>query len=158
MKLHDLFTLKVEAENNGIMADRMAAMDYFRMQQMMQFDFEAPDESTVPISADEIPDLCSPEARQAAATAQQLVQDLIDVTTFNDWLDSQLEVCCDDLAMAYQGLVNLEMMADRIGALMTQRTSILDQLEVYKNTGGLSRMDWEADYLSTYVAPVTYPD
>ena len=32
MKLHDLFTLKVEAENNGIMADRMSAMQVFTME------------------------------------------------------------------------------------------------------------------------------
>lgn len=31
---------------------------------------DAPDESTVPISAAEIPNLCSPEARQAAERAQ----------------------------------------------------------------------------------------
>jgi hypothetical protein len=44
--------------------------------------------------------------------------------------------------MAYQGLVNLEMMVDRIGTLTTQRDSILDQLEVYKNTGGQTREAW----------------
>ena len=70
MKLHDLFTLKANAENNGIMDERMAAMAYFEMKQMQQFTQDAPDESTVPISADEIPNLCSPEARQAAETAQ----------------------------------------------------------------------------------------
>ena len=37
MKLHDLFTLKEDAVNNGIMADRMAAMQVFEMQQMEQF-------------------------------------------------------------------------------------------------------------------------
>ena len=70
MKLHDLFTLKEDAVNNGIMADRMSAMQVFEMQQMEQFSMDAPDESTVPISAAEIPNLCSPEARQAAERAQ----------------------------------------------------------------------------------------
>lgn len=158
MKLHDLFTLKADAENNGIMEERMNAMMNFEMQQMQQFALDDPEESTVPISADEIPNLCSPEARREAETAQKLVRDLIEATTFNDWLDNQLEICCDELAMAYQGLVNLEMMANRIGALNTQRDSILDQLEVYKNTGGQTREAWESDYLSTYVAPVIYPD
>ena len=66
MKLHDLFTLKVEAENNGIMADRMAAIEVFDMNLMMDFNADAPEPSQVSIEAVDVPQLCGPDARAAA--------------------------------------------------------------------------------------------
>ena len=48
-------------------------------------------------------------------------------------------------------------MADRITPLQNQRNSLLDSIEVYKNTGGLPRATWEAGFMSGYTAPVSYP-
>ena len=156
MKLHDLFTLKVEAVNNGIMADRMQAMQTFTDDLMADFNEDAPEPATVSISLDPVPQLCGPEARAAGQTAADLVDDLIAVTTFNNWLDGLLSECCEQLAMSYQGLVDLENMMDRVGTLRSQRTSILDQLEGFKNTVPLPRAEWEASL--GYVPENIFPD
>lgn len=95
MKLHDLFTLKVEAVNNGIMADRMEAMQTFTDDLMADFNEDAPEPATVSISLDPVPQLCGPEARTAGQTAADLVDDLIAATTFNNWLDGLLSECCE---------------------------------------------------------------
>ena len=58
--------------------------------------------------------------------------------------------------MSYQGLIDIENMMDRVGTLRGTRTSLLDQLEAYKNTANLPRDAWEASL--GYMPGVIYPD
>lgn len=140
------------------MADRLEAVREFRDLLIERFEESPPTPVVVTeISTVTVPLLCSIESRDAAETLNQLVADLSRQRTINMWLDEQLVECCQELATAYEGLVALETMADRITPLQNQRNSLLDSIEVYKNTGGLPRATWEAGFMSGYTAPVSYP-
>ena len=87
-KVFDLFTLKVEQENSGVIADRVEAVRLFRDTLIERFDESPPTPAVVTeFSTVTVPLLCSIESRTAAETLNQLFEDLTRARTINMFLD-----------------------------------------------------------------------
>lgn len=156
--LFDLFTLKTDSD--GVAGNGDTELAAFKATQEAAF---AADPAVVrAVSSLVVPATsaaCPQDARDAQAAAAALKTELEDVLTFNDWLKTQLEPCCDDLAAAYDGIRVLEAM--RVDDRAQARAALLEALYLLQlimdPTTPTPQSAWEPFFLAGYTPSAAYP-